>query len=245
MVLRRGIVLLLGLMLLFAVGCKKDVVAPPPPPPPPPEPDSPTVTLRAQPSVIDQGQSATLSWNSTNATDLTLNPGPGSVGPEGSQSVSPETSTTYTLSATGPGGTEEATARVTVNIPPPPPPPAPTRPTAAEAFGTSVSDAYFDFDRADIRSDASEALTRTAEFLREYPEARVLVEGHCDERGSTEYNIQLGDRRAQAVRDFLQSLGIAPGRLQVVSYGEERPFCNDATEGCWQQNRRGHFVLLP
>ena len=129
--LRRGIrstgLLTLLALALLAGGCAKKAPLPPPPtPPPPPAPAAPTATLRAMPSVIEKGQSTNLSWNSTNATELRLEPGLGSVGPQGSSSVSPDRSTTYTLVATGPGGRAEATARVTVNIPPPPPPPTPT-----------------------------------------------------------------------------------------------------------------------
>jgi peptidoglycan-associated lipoprotein len=157
--------------------------------------------------------------------------------------VRPERSTTYTLTAGGPGGTAEASARVTVNPPPEAPSPI-TRLPLEEAFSRRVQDAFFDFDKADIRPDGRVALTQTAEFLREYPEARVLLEGHCDERGSTEYNLGLGDRRANAAREFLISLGIAEERMEMISYGKERPFCFQSTEECWQQNRRTHFVLL-
>src|SRR3970282_594007 len=136
MVVRRGLLwcgLLTLLVLVAMTGCKKKPVAAPPTPPPPPAPAAPTATLRATPSVIEQGQSTTLSWNSTNATDLRLDPGPGSVGPQGSTSLAPDPSTPYTLLATGPGARQEASARVTVNAPPPPPPP-PARMSAEEAF---------------------------------------------------------------------------------------------------------------
>lgn len=240
--LRWGLVLSVLTLLTWA-GCKKKPVAPPPTPPPPPSAPAPTVTLRAQPSVIDQGQSSTLSWNSTNATELSLEPSVGSVGPQGSSPVQPERSTTYTLVARGPGGSAEATTRVTVNVPPAPPT-AVTQPPLEEAFARRARDAFFDFDRADIRPDARVALTQTAELLREYPEARVLIEGHCDERGTTEYNLGLGDRRANAARDFLVSVGIAGSRVKTVSYGKERPFCFESNEQCWQLNRRAHFVLI-
>ncbi len=113
-----------------------------------------------------------------------------------------------------------------------------------EAFKRMVRDAFFDFDKADIRPDGRVALTQTAEFLRQYPKARVLIEGHCDERGSTEYNLGLGDRRALAAKDFLVSVGIAANRIETISYGKERPFCTESNEECWQLNRRAHFVLL-
>lgn len=104
-------------------------------------------------------------------------------------------------------------------------------------------DTYFDFDKSDIRPDARTALVQTANFLRSYPQVTVVIEGHCDERGSTEYNLALGDRRAQAVMSFLVSLGVASDHIQTVSYGKERPFCTEHTEDCWQQNRRAHFIM--
>lgn len=251
MALRRSVRLwtVLGLLFLaLALGaCRKKEVPPPPTPPPPPAPPAPTATLRAEPSVIERGQSSTLSWNSTNATELQIDPGIGTIGPQGSTTVTPESSTTYTIVATGPGGRAEATARVTVNIPPPPPPPpppAPAPPPMEELFAQNIRDALFDFDKYDIRADAREALTRNAEFWQQYPQVRFLIEGHCDERGTNEYNLGLGEHRAQAAKNFLVSLGIAADRIQTVSYGEERPVCQESNETCWQQNRRAHFVLV-
>ncbi|MBI4461817.1 MAG: peptidoglycan-associated lipoprotein Pal [Acidobacteria bacterium] len=242
---RMGTILLLVFMVLVLGSCKKKEVPPPPTPPPPPAPPAPTATLRAEPSVIEQGQSSALSWNSTNATDLRLEPGLGSVSPQGSTTVSPQSSTTYTVVATGPGGRAEASTRITVNVPPPPPPPpAPAAPSIEELFRQQIRDAFFDFDKYDIRPDARVALTQSAEFLRRYAQVRVLIEGHCDERGSNEYNIGLGEHRAQAAKRFLVSLGISADRIQTVSYGEERPFCHESNEECWQLNRRAHFVLL-
>jgi len=199
--------------------------------------------LRAAPSAIEEGQSSTLSWNSSNATELRIEPGVGPIGPQGSSTVTPQRSTTYTLTAKGPGGLAEASARVTVNVPAAAP--SPVTPIALEqAFAQRVRDAFFEFDKADIRPDARVALTQTAEFLREYRDARVLIEGHCDERGTTEHNLGLGDRRANAAKEFLVSLGIATDRIRTISYGKERPFCFESSEACWQQNRRAHFVLL-
>jgi peptidoglycan-associated lipoprotein len=105
-----------------------------------------------------------------------------------------------------------------------------------------VRDALFDFNKADIRPDAREALGKTAEFLRNYPQVRVTIEGHCDERGSTEYNLALGDRRANAAKQYLVSLGISADRMTTVSFGKEKPACGEHNEQCWQQNRRAHFV---
>src|SRR6266404_2799917 len=226
---------------VFAFGCaKKKVAPPPPPPPPPPAAARPTVTLQASPSSINKGESATLSWNSTDATQLSIAPDVGDVTAQGSTKVSPSDSTTYTITATGPGGSASATATVTVNAPPPPPPPQ--GPSEDELFLREVRDAYFDYDKADIRPDARVALSTTADFLKRHPSIKATIEGHCDERGSTEYNLGLGDRRASAVKQYLVSLGVSADRLSTVSFGKEKPFCMESNESCWQQNRRGHFV---
>jgi peptidoglycan-associated lipoprotein len=226
----------------LTVGCgKKPVVSRPEPTPPPPA-ARPTVTLQANPTTINKGDATTLSWSSTNATQLTISPEVGAVAPEGSTKVTPSESTTYTVTVSGPGGTADSTVRVTVGAAPPPPPPAQNA-TLEEMFLREVQDAYFDLDKADIRSDARAALAKTADFLRNYPQVKVVVEGHCDERGSTEYNLALGDRRAAAVKQYLVSLGIGADRMSTVSYGKEKPFCTESNEDCWQRNRRGHFVM--
>lgn len=106
-----------------------------------------------------------------------------------------------------------------------------------------LADVYFDFDKAELRSEARERLARNARFLAERKEFQVTLEGHCDERGTSEYNLALGQSRATMARTYLASLGIAPERLVVISLGEERPVCTQSEEGCWQQNRRVHFVL--
>jgi peptidoglycan-associated lipoprotein len=199
------------------------------------------VTLQASPATVPKGGSATLTWSSTNATSLSLSPGVGNVTAEGSTRVTPSDSTTYTLTATGPGGTADANARVSVTVPPPPP--VVHEPSIQELFDKGVRDAFFDYDKADIRSDARDALQATAQFLRSYPQVKVVLEGHCDERGSTEYNLALGDRRAAAAKQYVVSLGISADRLETVSYGKEKPFCTASTEDCWQQNRRGHFIM--
>ena len=226
---------------VFTFGCKKPPKPAPPPPAPPPPAARPTVTLQASPTSIHSGDSATLTWNSTDATQLSISPDVGAVTAQGSTKIAPTASTTYTITASGPGGSASATASVSVSTPPPPPPP-PAEPSLDELWLREVRDAYFDYDKADIRPDAREALSKTAEFLKTHPGLRVTVEGHCDERGSTEYNLGLGDRRANAVKQYLASLGVAANSLDVVSYGKEKPFCMESNETCWQQNRRGHFV---
>jgi peptidoglycan-associated lipoprotein len=227
---------------IFTVGCKKKPIAQAPPTPPPveqPKPQ-PTVTLSADPSSVNKGDSSTLSWTSTNATELTIAPEVGTVTAQGSTKVTPSDSTSYTITASGPGGSATSSARVTVNAPPPPA--RAPEPDMDKLWQQEVRDAYFDFNKADIRPDAREALAKTAEFLRNYPQLRATIEGHCDERGSTEYNLALGDRRAASVKQYLVSLGISADRLTTVSFGKEKPFCTQSNETCWQQNRRGHFV---
>lgn len=106
-----------------------------------------------------------------------------------------------------------------------------------------LKNAFFDYDKADLRDDARAALASDAGWLKRYPSTQILVEGHCDERGTEEYNLALGDRRASVVREYLASLGVGPTRVKTVSYGKERPLCAEETESCWQQNRQGHLVI--
>lgn len=237
-------VLTFSLLALAAAvgGCKKQVAATTPAPAPAPA-ASPTVTLNATPTSIQSGQTSTLAWSSTNATDLDIEPGVGKVSPQGSTPVTPNDSTTYTITATGSGGSATASARVevaaTTSVAP-----APAQPNLSELFSQNIKDAYFDFNKSELRQDARDALTKDAEFLRSYPQARISVEGHCDERGSTEYNLGLGQRRAEAAKNFLISLGISADRMTTVSWGKERAFCSQHTEECWSQNRRAHLVLV-
>jgi peptidoglycan-associated lipoprotein len=224
--------------ILFLGACKKKVA--PPPPPPPPAPSAPTASLSANPNTVEKGQSTTLTWQTTNATDVSID-GIGVVEANGSRPVTPADSTTYRLTAKGAGGTQDATARVTVTSAPPPPSPTPS-PTEAELFARSVNDVYFDYDKYDIRADQQGALQADAQFLQQHAGIRITIEGHCDERGSTEYNLALGTSRADAVKNALIQAGVAGDRIKTISYGKEKPFCTESNESCWQQNRRGHFV---
>lgn len=229
-------------LLSFSAACKKKVASTPPSQPPAPTP-APTVTLSASPSSIHPGDTANLSWTSTDATDLSIDNGVGKVAPQGSTPVNPQSSTTYTITATGPGGTQTASASVSVAAAATAPPPSAAAPSLSDLFDQNIKDAFFDFNKSDIRDEAREALTKDAEFLRSYPDIRITLEGHCDERGSTEYNIGLGERRAQAAKNYLVSLGIPAARIDTVSWGKEHPFCTEHDEACWQQNRRAHFVM--
>lgn len=226
----------------FVAGCSKKPVASSAPAQTAPPPSAPTVTLTGDPTSINKGDTVTLRWSSTNATQLTISPEVGAVAPEGSTKVTPSDSVTYKITASGPGGSADSSVRITVAAPPPAAPPEHNA-SLDEMFLKEVQDAYFDLDKADIRADARNALARTADFLRNYPQVKVVIEGHCDERGSTEYNLALGDRRAAAVKQYLVSLGIGADRMSTTSYGKEKPFCTESNETCWQQNRRGHFVM--
>jgi peptidoglycan-associated lipoprotein len=235
--------------LLFAVialtSCSKKVVQAPTVPPPPPAvapPAAPTVTLRATPDSVTRGTGADLVWTSSNATQVTLTPGNARLGTQGTQHVTPNDSTVYTVTAIGPGGQATATAGISV-MAAYVAPAAASGPTAAELFQRDVKDALFDYDKSSIRADAKDALSRDADFLRVHPELRFTIVGHCDERGGEEYNLALGDRRADSARDYLVSLGISADRIQTSSVGKERPFCTNENESCYQQNRRGHFQL--
>ncbi len=253
-----SIICLAVVLAMFAAGCKKKVPAPAPPPTPPPaappaeqpRPGAPSITFSAEPTSVQRGQSSTLRWQVTGSvTSVSIDQGVGTVQNTGSRSVSPNSSTTYTLTATGPGGASTALATVNVSTPPPPPPP-PTTPTPNQTFDQrlagDVQDAFFDYDKSDIRSDARETLTRDAAaikaILADFPSASIVIEGHCDERGSAEYNLGLGDRRATSAKDFLVGLSIPADKLKTISYGKERPQCTEADESCYQRNRRAHFA---
>ncbi|HTA70884.1 MAG TPA: OmpA family protein [Bryobacteraceae bacterium] len=248
-------VLLAFMLLAFASGCKKKVPPPPPPPPPtsaPPEPvarvERPVInSFTAEPSSIERGQSSTLSWSISGATDMSISQGIGAVQSQGQRQVFPTNTTTYTLTARGPGGNDTRSVTVSVSSPPPPPPPAPRTPTLSplELLQQQGQDAFFDYDKSDIRPDARDSLTQDAGLLKRIfaqdPNFTVVVEGHCDERGSAEYNLALGDRRAGAAKDFLVQLGVPGDRIKTISYGKERPQCTEASEDCWQKNRRAHL----
>jgi peptidoglycan-associated lipoprotein len=106
-----------------------------------------------------------------------------------------------------------------------------------------LGDVYFDFDKYDLKPEMRDRLAKNAEFMRDQPQFTFTIEGHCDERGTNDYNIALGDRRANAARDYLVSLGISASRLRLISYGEEQPDCEEHSEGCWARNRRAKFVI--
>ena len=235
----KWILLMMALGALLMLGaCKKKVA--PPPPPPPPAPPAPTASISVDPNTIQAGGSASLTWQTSNATDVSID-GIGAVQPNGSQSVSPTDSTTYHLVAKGAGGTQEATARLTVTQAPPPPPPT-ANVTDQDLFNQNVKDVYFDYDKSDVRGDQQTSIQADAQFFTQHTNMSFTIEGHCDERGSTEYNLALGDQRARAAEDFLSSAGVSKTQLTVISYGKSRPICTDDNETCWQRNRRAHIT---
>ena len=251
--MRRSIWMLFVLTFVAAVlmvtgaGCGKKVVPPPPkaeepPPPPPAEPKipAPTISLNVSPAAIETGKSATLAWNSANAASVSIDNGIGTVESSGSRSISPSASTTYKARATNRTGEAVAEARITVTEPPPPPPVAVPD---SIFFNEKIKDAFFDYDQYNIREDARAVLMANVRALKERPSIMITIEGHCDERGSSKYNLALGDRRAASAKEFLVNQGIAPNRIDIVSYGEERNFCEESNEECWQLNRRAHFVM--
>jgi peptidoglycan-associated lipoprotein len=126
--------------------------------------------------------------------------------------------------------------------PPPPPSEPPSETTAETSTATGLEDAFFDYDAADIRNDAKDALTNNGKYLSSHGSSNIVIEGHCDERGSVEYNLALGERRARAAKDFLVSYGVPATRLTTISYGKERPFDAGHDESAWAKNRRAHFV---
>ena len=152
-------------------------------------------------------------------------------------------------------GLVAATAGCHKNPPPAaaPTPPAPRPLTEEEIFARKsvdqlnsekpLDDVFFDLDKSDIRDDGKSVLQRDADWLKKWSSTQVTVEGHADSRGSSEYNLGLGSRRAASVKDYLASLGVPANRLTVVSKGKEQPVCSEESESCWQQNRRGHFVI--
>ncbi len=127
--------------------------------------------------------------------------------------------------------------------PPPPPPPTPEPDRSGEASGADLGDVFFDYDSVDLRGDARTTLDSNGKILMQNTGMRVSIEGHCDERGTVDYNLALGERRAQAAKDFLVSFGVAGDRMQTISYGENRPFATGSDEAAFSQNRRAHFSV--
>jgi peptidoglycan-associated lipoprotein len=238
-----------AMLMVGAAACHKK--APPPPPPPPPTAVTPPAAkpvveyFTAEPATINSGQPSSLRWSVTGATGVQIDNAIGSVSPNGRRAVYPTATTTYHLTATGPGGETDADATITVSTPPPPAPVQSNVSSIQDILAHQVQDIHFDYDKSEIRPSDQSVLQGDATALKQIfsmdSNFIVTVEGHCDERGSAEYNLALGDRRASATRDALVALGVPSDKLKTISYGKERPLCTDATEDCYARNRRAHF----
>ena len=239
-------------LLLFVSGCKKrpppSVTEAPSTPPAPAEALSqpaplPTIAVRAEPSTVERGQESALSWESTDATSVLIDQGVGNVAGSGSIAIAPRQSTTFTATATGPGGDARDSTRVTV-----------VKAEGGMIISTDIEELqrvidegkvrpiFFEYDKAELSAEAKRTLEENARWIRRFPKVTVTIEGHSDERGTEEYNLALGDRRAQAAKDYLVQLGVQSRQLGAVSYGEERPFDPGHDEAAWAKNRRAHFL---
>jgi peptidoglycan-associated lipoprotein len=242
--LQKPFLLIAGLAALTVAGCHKKTAAPPADTMAPATGPAPTATISADPLAIDLGQTVVLNWRTTNATSASID-GIGDVPVNGTQTVSPANSTNFHLVAKGDGGTTDASVRVTVRVP--------TLPASGAdsgqgmggdaAFHGAVQDLFFDYDSYDLRADAKSSIEAAAAYLTAHPAIKVLIGGYCDDRGSAEFNITLGENRANAAKMALVAAGVPASRIRVVSYGKEKQFCSEENESCWQQNRRDQFTI--
>lgn len=235
-----------------ACGKKSPTMAPPPSSVRPgndapenlPPAAQPTISISANPSSVQRTMQTTLSWDSKDAASVVIDQGVGNVSLSGSIVVTPLESTTYTAIAKGAGGEARSSARVTV-----------IRPDVTKTDVLTpqqelqriidqggVRPVFFAYDKYDLTEESKEILRENAKVFRSHSEYRVVIEGHCDERGSEEYNLALGDRRAQAAYDYLVLLGVDPRKMSTISFGEERPFDTGTTEAAYARNRRAQFV---
>ncbi|MGI4830462.1 MAG: OmpA family protein [Janthinobacterium lividum] len=241
-------ILPLTLAALAVTGChKKTAPVSPNALPPAATGPTPTASITADPQAIDLGQSVVLNWRTTNANKVSID-GIGDVAVNGTQTVSPANSTNFHLVATGDGGITEANVRVTVRVPQVP---GGNAGNAGDngaagsdaAFHAAVQDIFFGYDSYDLQAESQTTIASSARYLEAHPGIRVVIAGYCDDRGSAEYNITLGENRANSAKEALVSAGLSPDRIRVVSYGKERQFCTEEAESCYQQNRRDQFTI--
>ncbi len=242
------VVLPLSLALLTFAGChKKPSTVPSNALPPSTGGPVPTANITADPSAIDAGQSVVLNWRTTNANSASID-GIGDVPVNGTQTVSPANSTNFHLVVKGDGGTTDASVRVTVRVAQIPGGGNGGNGTEGDMgsdaqFHANVKDIFFGYDSYTIEADTQGVISQAAQYLQQHPAIRIVVGGYCDDRGSAEYNITLGENRANSAKSALVNAGISPERIRVVSYGKERQFCTEDTDACWQQNRRDQFSV--
>lgn len=194
------------------------------------------INVSVAPSSITAGDCAVLSWSTSSADKVTLDPGGDNLALSGTRKVCPTSTTLYQLTATGAGGavTDSANLKVIETL---------ADVETLQQVMERYAPIYFDFDRSVIRDDAKPGLEAVAAALKADMAAKLVLEGHCDERGTTEYNLALGERRAAAAKRYLNNLGVAANRLSTLSYGEERPADPGHDGAAWAKNRRVEFVV--
>lgn len=242
---RRCLTLGAGTACLFFAACHKSAVTPSVPAATNAPPAAPSIEyFTAEPQTLSRGQSSSLRWSVKDATSVQIDNNLGSVEPNGKQDITPQQTTTYTLRASNAAGSVQKAVTVSVSSPPS----APAAENPAEKAGilaSELQDLHFDYNAGDVRPADQTVLQEDASVLKNLfsvdPAVVVIIEGHCDERGSAEYNMALGDRRAAVVKGALVNLGVAGDKLTTISYGKERPLCVDSTEECHARNRRAHF----
>ena len=204
-------------------------------PPPPPPMAAPTVSLMASPASVDKGKCADLSWTSTNASTVSIDPAIGKVSEGGSRQVCPDTTTQYTVTVMGEGGTKTASTTVTVN-------PPPAAPTPIDKLTIHVN---FDYDKSQIRKADVGELQKALAFVKKYPGYKISVEGHTDSRGSDKYNQALSERRAEAVKKYLLDNGASDGdKIKAVGFGESKPIADNKTDKGRFENRRVEILIF-
>jgi peptidoglycan-associated lipoprotein len=249
--MKRLAVCLIAVWLIAVPACKKKgPIAPASaetptvaPSPAPAEVSKPEIQFSVNPGSISKGESATLQWQSRNASSVVIDSGVGNVSQSGSVVVSPGSSTTFTAVASNSSGEAQASVRVTVV----------DRPVAIQSSDIGelekaiadgrVKPVFFAYDRFELSEESKAVLDENARWFRQWPKAPVMVGGHCDERGTEEYNLALGDRRAQVAFQYLIDRGVNPEQMESVSFGEERPFAQGQSESDFSQNRRAHFSV--
>lgn len=239
---RNSLLLSAGLVIMLGIsGChKKEVTVSSPGAPPANMGPAPTASITATPDTVTAGTPVVLTWRTADADSVSID-GIGKVETAGTMTQTPMHSTDYHLVATGPGGSTDATAHVTVN----PAAPAKMKETniTPAVFAQNVKPIFFNYDSYKIRPDAQITIQDDANYLIQHPNIKLVIGGYCDDRGSVEYNLALGENRANAAKQALVSAGVSPNRMRTVSYGKEKQFCTEQTESCWQLNRRSQFTM--
>jgi peptidoglycan-associated lipoprotein len=236
---------LLSVSLVAAVvsfsGCKHKIAPQPVATAPAAQAPEPTAKISVSPTYVSAGTPVEVTWHTTNAARATID-GIGDVSTSGARTLTPSASTNYHLVATGAGGTAFDDARVTVSAPPAQTAALPPTDEMAD-FRAHVKDIFFDYDKYAVRSDEDRTITQDAAYLTSHPNLKIVIGGYCDERGSDEYNLALGQNRASYTRNALVEDGVPASRIRVISYGKEKQFCSQLTDDCFQKNRRADFVL--